>query len=204
MASSRSWPRARAFYLQMRRFRTLGTPRDASRFVALCRGCVNQSSTGRSSWSITGSCRCATRSRARAGCGSARLHQPARPGRDRAGHRRGGPAAARDRDEWSVRLRPVQPLPPFTNDRSSRVRITQSRTPDQQTRRPPPLAAACRVSRPRRCAQRAPARRATAARRRSASSRLAPSPLLLLGGCSRLELRWHAQPSSSHRDGDRR
>ena len=48
MASSRSWPRAHAFYLQMRRFRTLGTPRDASRFVALCRGCVNQSSTGRS------------------------------------------------------------------------------------------------------------------------------------------------------------
>ena len=48
-----------------------GNPWDASRFVALCRGCVNQSSTGRSSWSITGPCRCATRSRARAGCASA-------------------------------------------------------------------------------------------------------------------------------------
>ena len=38
-----------------------------------------------------------------------RLHQPARPGRDRAGLRRGGRAAARRRDQPPARLRPSHP-----------------------------------------------------------------------------------------------
>ena len=45
MASSSSWPVSRTFYLQIARFRALGCRWDSSRFVAFCRGSVNQSST---------------------------------------------------------------------------------------------------------------------------------------------------------------
>ena len=48
MASSRVGPGSCAFYLQMRQLRALGGSWDSSHLGAFCRGCVNQSSTGRS------------------------------------------------------------------------------------------------------------------------------------------------------------
>ena len=68
-----------------------------------------------------------------------RLHQPARSGRDRASLQRGGPAAARGRDEPRARLRPRSAS---HDDRSNDVRIPQSGPAHVASRRTPPVSAA--------------------------------------------------------------
>ena len=68
-----------------------------------------------------------------------RLHQPAGPGRDRAGLQRGGSGAPRDRDEPPDRLRPCSAS---HDDRSNDVRIPQSGPAHLAPRRTPPVSAA--------------------------------------------------------------
>ena len=93
--------------------------------------------------STTGRSRCATRRARRRLPHQRRLHQPARPGRDRPGHCRGGRAAARPRD------RRDEPLtPPATHRQgATHVRITQSRTPHRPAHRAPRLTTQIAASR---------------------------------------------------------
>ena len=125
-----------------------------------------------SCWSTTGRYRCGTRSPARAASDQRRLHQPARPRRDRPGHGRGSRRTARDGDR---RGRSGGPRDRTDHDR--RYAMFGSRRVARRTGGAPPGASPAARRRPMSPAAAAGRRRRRARRACADRARVGPAKL---------------------------